>query len=210
MRDLMGIRNKFMLYAFIMVSSCVKQVPNYQTQLENYNKDEVDIFIENSTKNQSLTSLKEIGSVQYRLNYVPNDVEALKRTDYEKMNNDSIENYINEFRSNYKGVYFFTLYISNKSGEDCIKLLASENRSYEDLIKYCSFGINNDFYAVKGNDTLACIAANFERTYGLSKDIRFNLSFRGDKTMADNKVNDLSLVYEDNLFKNGIIKFRFD
>ncbi|MFL9843555.1 hypothetical protein [Flavobacterium rhizosphaerae] len=77
--------------------------------------------------------------------------------------------------------------------------------SYEDGIKYLSFEINKDFYIVSSkNDTIACSGVLYERNFKVAPFQRVILFFSGVPE-GDN----IQLVYNDNLYRKGIIKFRF-
>src|SRR5437867_3442467 len=120
------IKNKLILGLAIILSSCSGRMSNNQVWLDKFEKDEVKNFIEKTSKNASYVSSKEISSVSYKVNFVPVDLEAIKRLDYKIESKDSLKNYFNEFRKTYHDVYFFNFFIRNKTGDDCLKDLSSE------------------------------------------------------------------------------------
>ncbi|MGH2665717.1 hypothetical protein [Flavobacterium sp.] len=77
--------------------------------------------------------------------------------------------------------------------------------SYEDGIKYMSFQLDKDFYVVTSKkDTIPCSGALYERSYKIAPYQKVLLMFSGIDP------NDkIQLVYKDNLFQKGIIKFKF-
>lgn len=77
--------------------------------------------------------------------------------------------------------------------------------SYEDGIKYMSFGLDRDFYVVTSkNDTIKCSGVTYERNYKIAPFQKVLLFFSGIKP------NDkIQLVYHDYLFRKGTIKFKF-
>lgn len=78
-------------------------------------------------------------------------------------------------------------------------------RNYDAAVKYMSFGLQDDFYAVTSkHDTIACQGATFERTFKVGPYNRVLLFFSG--VPSDEK---LQLVYNDSLFGKGTIKFNF-
>lgn len=80
------------------------------------------------------------------------------------------------------------------------------NRKYEDAVKYMSFFIENDFKIItSSNDTIKCAGVNFERNFKIAPFKRILLHFNNIKP-TDN----IELVYNDNLFGNGIVKFDFN
>ncbi|NHF58988.1 hypothetical protein FK220_006535 [Flavobacteriaceae bacterium TP-CH-4] len=86
-------------------------------------------------------------------------------------------------------------------------LLKSEytRMDYESGVKYMAFSIEKDFMAVtKSGDTINCSGVTLERNFKLAPFKRLLLHF-GD--IPENE--QIQLVYQDQLFGNGILKFKF-
>jgi len=86
-------------------------------------------------------------------------------------------------------------------------ILDSENTgiSYEDGVKYMSFSIERDFMVVVNQkDTIPCSAALFERSYKITPYQKVMLFFSNIDPNAK-----IQLIYKDNLFKKGTLKFQF-
>jgi len=80
------------------------------------------------------------------------------------------------------------------------------SKSYQDAVKYMAFKIEKDFKIVtSSNDTIVCSGVNFERNFKVAPFKRVLLHFN-DINPDDN----IQLVYQDELFGNGIIKFTFE
>ncbi|MEE9363947.1 MAG: hypothetical protein V3U92_15205 [Cellulophaga sp.] len=76
---------------------------------------------------------------------------------------------------------------------------------YESAVKYMAFGIEKDFSViVSSGDTIPCAGITFERNFKLAPFKRLLLHF-GNIGPEEN----IQLVYNDKLFGNGILKFRF-
>lgn len=76
---------------------------------------------------------------------------------------------------------------------------------YTDAVKYMSFGLDKDFYAVTSkNDTIKCSGVTYERTYKIAPYQRVLLFFSG---IDPNEK--IQLVYNDFLFRKGTLKFKF-
>ncbi|OEK09137.1 hypothetical protein A8C32_10405 [Flavivirga aquatica] len=87
-------------------------------------------------------------------------------------------------------------------------LLLSEytNKSYDDAVKYMAFTIEKDFTVVtSSNDTISCSGVNFERNFKVAPFKRVLLYFNNI-----NHKDNIKLIYQDQLFGNGIIKFNFN
>ncbi|MEW4923126.1 hypothetical protein [Algibacter sp. 2305UL17-15] len=80
------------------------------------------------------------------------------------------------------------------------------SKTYEDAVKYMAFTIEKDFTVVtSSNDTISCSGVNFERNFKVAPFKRVLLYFNNINT-KDN----IKLIYQDQLFGNGIVKFNFN
>lgn len=76
---------------------------------------------------------------------------------------------------------------------------------YESAVKYMSFAIEKDFMAItQSGDTIDCSGVTFERNFKLAPFKRLLLHFGN---IPEN--DQIQLVYQDQLFGNGILKFKF-
>ncbi|PKB18338.1 hypothetical protein [Flavobacterium sp. 5] len=76
---------------------------------------------------------------------------------------------------------------------------------YTDAVKYMSFGLDKDFYIVTSKkDTIKCTGVTFERNYKIAPYQKILLFFSG---IDPNEK--IQLVYNDFLFRKGILKFKF-
>ena len=79
------------------------------------------------------------------------------------------------------------------------------NRDYEASVKYMAFYIKRDFSMVtQKQDTIPCSGVTFERNFKVAPFKRLLLHF-GNIPEGENT----QLVYNDELFGNGLIKFSF-
>ncbi|MCK8482231.1 hypothetical protein [Psychroserpens algicola] len=88
-----------------------------------------------------------------------------------------------------------------------VDLLLEEytQKSYEDAVKYMSFQIEKDFTVItSSNDTIKCSGALFERNFKVAPFKRALLYFNNI-----NPDDTIKLIYQDQLFGNGTIKFNF-
>ena len=85
-------------------------------------------------------------------------------------------------------------------------LLTSEftNKDYEESVKYMAFTIQKDFKIVTSSqDTISCNGVQLERNFKVAPFKRALLYF-GDINPEDQ----VQLIYNDELFGNGLIKFK--
>jgi len=78
-------------------------------------------------------------------------------------------------------------------------------RDYQSSVSYMAFNIKEDFTAITvSGDTIPCLGVTFERNFKLAPFKRILLHF-GNIPEEEN----IQLVYHDQLFGNGILKFKF-
>lgn len=151
---------------------------------------------------KNLTKKKELKNISYELKYTPVEYKLLKNTNYtdkNKFNNDI---------KDYKDSQYFTfkIMISDEKTSP-MKYNLNTEQEYFARVEYLSFGIINDIYMIDDQDTLSCQLNYFERNYDLAPYIIESLTF---ELKNSNYKGDKLLIYNDRLFGNGIIKFRFN
>lgn len=78
--------------------------------------------------------------------------------------------------------------------------------SYKKSVEYLSFTIQNDFSVITSkNDTISCSGVLHERNFKVAPFNKVMLFFSG----IDPNEN-IQLIYKDNLFKKGTLKFQFN
>ncbi len=86
-------------------------------------------------------------------------------------------------------------------------LLKSEytGLGYKEAVEYMAFSIEKDFTAItQSGDTVNCSGVTFERNFKLAPFKKLLLHFG---SIPENE--QIQLVYQDQLFGNGILKFKF-
>ena len=90
----------------------------------------------------------------------------------------------------------------NSNGEDLLESQFTK-MDYDDSVIYLANTIQDDFKIVtSSNDTLPCIGVQLERHFQVTPFKRLLLFFNG---VPENE--NIKLIYQDKLFKNGIFKF---
>lgn len=80
------------------------------------------------------------------------------------------------------------------------------NMSYEEAIKYMAFNMEKDFKIITSKkDTIQCSGVHFERNFKIAPFKRALLYFGNIEPEET-----IQLVYNDELFGNGIVKFKFN
>ncbi|WBX75078.1 hypothetical protein PG911_10455 [Tenacibaculum ovolyticum] len=171
----------------------ISNIKNFKIVDENNYKDIIANF---SIFDNNYTSFKKttlINKIFYTATFLPKDYYILKNL----KTIDSLDYY----RVRIKNEEVVQFDLQDIDGKD---LLKDKTLNYEDYIKYLSFNIKNDFYAIsKKGDTIKANGVFFERNYSLAPYKRLLVYFKFPYEIKE----EVKLVYNDKLFKNGIIKF---
>ena len=90
------------------------------------------------------------------------------------------------------------------SGKDLLET-SYTHLPYDQSVIYMAFKIENDYILITDkNDSIACSGVIFERNYKVAPYKRLLLFFSDVDPQAN-----VSLIYNDNLFNNGLFKFNF-
>lgn len=137
--------------------------------------------------------------IDYKATLVPLQYYILK-------NNENKEaSTIDSIFSVYKDERIIEIEFQHENEDDLLKDTYT-NLDYESAVKYMSFKIENDFIIVtESSDTITCSGVTFERNFKLAPFKRLLLHF-GNVPEEEN----IQLVYNDKLFGNGLMKFKFN
>jgi len=152
-------------------------------------------------KNENTSRTKKLGDFEFSLKRLSPDVMALQ----ELQGNTSDAKAYEEAKSHYTGLTYYRLNISNNNyHRELLKYNLKSSEEYNDRVMYCSFQINRDLYMTNGNDTVPCALHEFERSFNLESGLNFVIAFPLIDLQKEHTV-----VLQDQLFDNGIIKFSF-
>jgi hypothetical protein len=78
--------------------------------------------------------------------------------------------------------------------------------SYGSMLAYANTDLAKDFTLLQGTDTIYCSVVHLEAANSVQPIIRIALGFDGIDTT---KAKDFTLIYNDNFFQNGPLKFHY-
>lgn len=167
-----------------------------------------------TNEDNGILATKEINGINYQLQYEPINLKVLKKV---KNRAVTVDQYKLEVE-NFKGSQYFIFKIALKNFQgDLLKYEVKDQSDYSNRVNYFSFQMQHDFYLLEGEDSLKCNLFHFERTYGVSPFCTFVLGFdsRDDileiprsLTYKENIKNDKILIYNDQVFGVGTLKFK--
>jgi hypothetical protein len=99
--------------------------------------------------------------------------------------------------------YEFTLKLTSDVG-DLLKHKLNSKEDYATRIKYYAFDMQRDFTLEIGTDVIPCSLFHFERVFDIAPYAKFSIGFVYDKK---HKGKESTLIYNDRIFKNGLIKY---
>jgi hypothetical protein len=152
-------------------------------------------FQQQGWKSKQITQV--VSDINYTATEVPLQYYLLKHIGQDFNKVDSIYNVNSKER-------IIEIEFQHSSKKDLL-LQEFTQKNYEESVKYMAFKIANDFTVVtSSNDTITCSGAHFERNYKVAPFKRALLYFNNI-----NQNDNIKLIYQDQLFGNGTIKFNF-
>lgn len=155
------------------------------------------------SKDNGFIRVKELKEVSFWSAYKPPEYMAVKDLGSEDVEMDSLAKAIRSYE------HWMTFTFRVKSN-DRLHPLEKGNATEKDYFHKLSYYINaqQDFkLLVDGKDTLECALYHMERNYGAAPFIDINLGFVRPKKKVEEYI---TLLYQDRVFSNGLIKFKYD
>ncbi|WP_052503360.1 hypothetical protein [Lacinutrix sp. Hel_I_90] len=175
--------------------SCVKE-KNEVTTSEDINL-RLDNLSNGGWKTKKINQY--IGNINYTATEVPIEYYIIKQ---QGLNDLSTIDSISKANSRERIIEF---QFSHDEEKDLF-LNEFTKKDYEETVKYAAFKISEDYSVVTSKgDTIACVGATLERNFKVAPFKRVLLFFTG---IPENE--NLQLIYNDQLFGNGLIKFSFN
>ena len=154
-------------------------------------------YVDDSEK--GFVRTKVIREITYSACLKPLDYLLAQKRIKEK--NDSLK------KEDFEDLQYFDLRI-NITGfaQEFIKFDLNSSDQYNERINYCAFKMQNDIVLIDGLDTLNCVLYHFERAFDVVPYGHFLLGFEANRKKS---ISTKTLVFNDHLFNNGMIKFTF-
>jgi len=203
------MKNNFLLLMFLFISliSCNRQEGVLSTYESNNQESNVPVINGKISPGEYISWVDKyysqkvtIGEITYELKYLPVSYMLLTNQEY------SDEKQFQKDLKDNDNSHYFSLKISRSdySGDPLKSGISSENEYYG-RVEYLSFGIASDVVLIENGDTLPCTVNSYERSFNVGPYITEMLTF----SKGTEKPVDRVLVYNDRLFGNGPVKFRF-
>lgn len=144
---------------------------------------------------------KVVGDFTFSLQYKPAAYMALIEAGVEGFSIDSIKN----LYTLYNEMEYYELKIEHtKWNEELIKYGTNGMSDYQNRVAYYSFHVNNDIVVKCNTDEKPCLIHHWERNYNAAPNTILQFAFE-----RSNDCEEKIVEYNDRVFGNGILKFRF-
>lgn len=137
---------------------------------------------------------KEIGDFAFELFYKPISFQVLQA--WEDLSS----------LDEYKDTQHYTFKIESLKGLDVLKDGALDDMEYNNRLFYLSDYIQKDFRLIEAGDTLPCLFAHYERSYGLAPFAKVTLAFPA--TPESEKLEKV-IQFNDPVFGAGKMNFNY-
>ncbi len=150
-----------------------------------------------------LVKEKKIGGINFQAQYKPYEYVVLKESGLNPVTPEGMKAQLNQMGD----LTYFTLRMQTTDGSDPLKYQVTSKEAYYARIKYLSFDVQNDVKLVSGKDTLKCVIAAYDRSYGLKPEITVMTGFllKQKKSM-----DDFQFIFNDKIFNSGPVMLSFE
>lgn len=158
----------------------------------------------NSNK-YKLSTQSSFKDVSFGLLYKPTHV--MVEQDYDTVSSIAA---IDSLLPDYDGMQYYILTIGlNQKRGDLLKYTEKldEAYTYEALVKYFSFKIQENLSLQDGDRTIPCSIIHFERTFGARPFCNIIVGF---ERLPNHFATDKTLIYKDQVYGLGIVKLKLD
>ncbi len=180
----------FLLIPVLGIFSCQKSTVHTPIELIQW--------VENPSN--GLRNERNFANHSFILQYKPHSYIVTKEERLEMVNEDLPNKNLKALGD----LEYFTLTVVNKAGKDPIKQLCRTEQEYLEVFNYYSFDLTKDLSMISGTDTLECVMAGCERSYGLAAEVKFLLAF-----LPGMKGTDRTVLLNDKYFGYGKLYFNF-
>lgn len=149
-----------------------------------------------------LLVVKTLNNIQYSLRCQTPEQQCLSANKLTIKSQKDFENLMDD----YKGRLNFILIIEDKNGEsNQVKKVIFNKEAYGNILGYANSELGKDISLVTEKEILQCSLVHLEPANSIQPVLRLAVLFSGI-TQTNNEV---TFVFDDNIFNNGPIKFNY-
>ncbi|TNF48834.1 MAG: hypothetical protein EP305_04485 [Bacteroidetes bacterium] len=143
------------------------------------------------------------GDVHYMIGYIPKELQVIQAMKRGTISEIEAQKWL---KGKEKEVTLLFQIEIPVNGRQEFLTFEKDSTTYEERVKYFSFGFKNDIHIVENNLTeIGIVDYHFERDFGLSPKGTISISFN-----LSNQVKTLQFKFDDKVYGNGVISVDFD
>lgn len=167
-----------------------------------------DSYMKYYEKNhQSLVKSKELDELVFEADLIPHEVLAMRELNTGNSGRIDKLQYAAAY-GNYKNAWYFGFRIKASEMGGSLKKIIHSKENNAKIRQYLASAIREDFSIEVDSKKINCGLINVEADLSIQDSFLFIMSFEKPASEAGSD-KDITLVYKDNMFRNGILKFRF-
>jgi hypothetical protein len=182
------------LFLILTIQSCVLK-PQEKFEISQY----IDWV---SSPQNGFVNCKDLNQIEFCGFYHSPEYQAIQVVTENGLSIDSIS----KLSQNYREWITFSFRIKSIKGTHPLKDGNIVQKEYFEKLQYY-INAQSDFkLVIDDSDTLECSLYHFERNFGSAPYINVNIGFKRDREITNN----VTLLYFDRVFSNGLIKYKYD
>lgn len=184
------------IFFIILLVSCKKQQPATISEYRYWFSEPANGYVQQ----------RDINGIIYSIQYRPVELQIMNEVHEDQIYNDT---QVHDLIASYGNGLCFLLEV--KPSENIRETPTSNNPfnvySRPEYYSILSESVPGALKLITNQDTLSPTLFHLEREYELANKIRFLFTFPGNKSLKKQKI---LVIYDDNVFGAGRIRFRFD
>lgn len=191
--------NKICSFVFLwlslqgLLSSCHKTA--------NLSPDQYMAYVDD--KDNGLAVSRTLNNIVFSAKYEPVAYKAIR--ELKDLDSSLTQKNYQAMEANFKDYCYFIFRIGSSSGsKNPFKALARTQEDYAKIFRYTQTAMQRDFYLESDGKTLPCVMYHMEGDHNM---LNYSLISLGFESKNIDPAKDLTLVYNDQVFECGPVKF---
>ncbi len=188
------LKNKifFVIVTVMFCLSCSKNKELNQKEYLNFlNSEDSDLLV-----------VKTLNNIQYTLRCQTPEQQCLSANKSIIKSQEDFENLMKDYKDR---LNFILIIEDKKGGSNEVKQAVFNKESYGNILGYANSELGKDISLVTEKEILPCSLVHLEPANSIQPVLRLAVLFSGIKQTN----NEVTFVFDDNIFKNGPIKFNY-
>jgi len=146
--------------------------------------------------------------IQYTLTYVPLEIQLINYSNKKKMTKLEVGEFVKTFEESYD--FRLTITSLENDNSEFLKTIGSNGITYEERVKYYSFGLQQDIKMIFEDHENVSIDYLFERSFDINPKGHIQFSFAKEELPKNIKIAINDLGFYENLIEFNFLKIAFE